>query len=79
MFNFFKGKKNRMFSIQQKRAISSAVQEILRSTQHPELPVDEEISFLLHVDGVESWSWADIKNNNAVQVPIINIWNEMNS
>lgn len=64
-----------MFSIQQKRDISDAVQKVLRATNHPELP-DDEVSFLLHVDGAESWSWADIKNNGAVSDPGINPHNE---
>lgn len=29
-----------------------------------------------HVDGAESWSWADIKNNSAVSVPSVNPHNE---
>lgn len=64
-----------MFSVQQKRQISEAVQRILRETNHPELP-EGEISFLLHVDGAESWSWADIRNNGAVSNPTVNPWNE---
>ena len=64
-----------MFSVQQKRQISEAVQRILRETNHPELP-EGEISFLLHVDGAEKWSWADIRNNGAVSNPTVNPWNE---
>jgi hypothetical protein len=64
-----------MFSINQKREISEAVQKILRDTKHPELP-EGEISFLLHVDGAKSWSWADIRNNGAVKNPGINPHNE---
>jgi hypothetical protein len=64
-----------MFSVNQKREISEKVQQILRETNHPELP-DGEISFLLHVDGAESWSWADIKNNGSVVNPGVNPWNE---
>jgi hypothetical protein len=64
-----------MFSVRQKREISEAVQKILRDTAHPELP-EGEISFLLHVDGAESWSWADIRNNGAVPVPGVNPHNE---
>jgi hypothetical protein len=64
-----------MFSIRQKREISDKVQKILRETNHPELP-DDEIEFHLHVDGAESWSWADIKNNGSVSNPAINPWNE---
>lgn len=65
-----------MFSVQQKREISDAVQKILRDTNHPELPAGE-ISFHLHVDGAEGWSWADIKNNGAIADPGINPHNEM--
>lgn len=65
-----------MFSVQQKRAIAEAVQRVLRETNHPELPTGE-ISFLLHVDGAEAWSWADIRNNGAVTSPGVNPWNEM--
>lgn len=64
-----------MFSVEQKRQISDAVQKILRETNHPELP-QGEIYFDLHVYGAESWSWADIRNNGAVLNPIINPWNE---
>ena len=65
-----------MFSVQQKQDISEKVQKILRETNHPELP-EREIQFSLHVDGVELWSWADIKNNGAVVDPSINPWNEL--
>ena len=64
-----------MFSVKQKRQIADAVQQILRETNHPELPAGE-ISFHLHVDGAEKWSWADIKNNGAVTIPGVNPWNE---
>ena len=65
-----------MFSIQQKRDIANKVQDILRETQHPELP-SSEIQFMLHVDGAESWSWADIRNNGAAPHPGVNPWNEI--
>jgi hypothetical protein len=64
-----------MFSVTQKRAISDAVQKILRDTCHPELP-EGEIQFHLHVDGAESWSWADINNNGTVLNPGVNPYNE---
>ena len=64
-----------MFSVRQKREIANKVQEILRATNHPELP-QGEISFTLHVDGAEAWSWADIKNNGACKNPNVNPWNE---
>lgn len=65
-----------MFSVRQKREIADAIQKILRSTNHPELP-DGEIQFSLHVDGAEAWSWADIRNNGAVTEPGVNPWNEL--
>jgi hypothetical protein len=65
-----------MFSVRQKREISDKVQAILRETNHPELPAGE-INFSLHVDGAESWSWADIRNNGEVLNPGINIHNEL--
>ena len=64
-----------MFSLRQKREIAGAVQKILRNTAHPELPAGE-IQFILHVDGAESWSWADIRNNGAVANPGVNPHNE---
>lgn len=64
-----------MFSVEQKRQISEAVQQVLRATGHPELP-EGEIRFTLHVDGAESWSWADIQNNGAVAAPSVNPHNE---
>ena len=67
-----------MFSVQQKRDISDAVQKVLRNTNHPELP-DHEIRFLLHVEGEAAWSWADIRNNGGVTNPTINPFNERNT
>lgn len=64
-----------MFSVDEKRLIANLVQQILRDTNHPELPA-AEIQFHLHVDGAESWSWADIRNNGAVKNPGVNPWNE---
>lgn len=64
-----------MFSVSQKRQIADRVQALLRKTNHPELP-DGEIRFHLRVEGAESWSWADIKNNGAIKDPSVNHWNE---
>lgn len=64
-----------MFSVRQKREIAAKVQEILRATNHPELP-DGEIKFQLFVRGAESWSYADIRNNGAVTNPGVNPHNE---
>ena len=71
-------KVNIMFSMEQKREISHAIQDVLRRTNHPELPKGE-ITFSIHVEGAEDWSWADIKNNGAVPNPIINPHNEMST
>lgn len=65
-----------MFSVKQKRDIAEAVQKILRSTEHPELPKDREIAFHLHVLGAEEWSFADIRNNAAAVRPNVNPRNE---
>ena len=64
-----------MFSVQQKRDISDAIQKILRDTDHPELP-EHEIRFEIHIEGAKQWSWADIRNNEAVRNPSINPHNE---
>jgi len=64
-----------MFSVDQKREISEKIQRILRETNHPELPTGE-ISFMIHVNGAEAWSWADIKNNGCVPNPSVNPHNE---
>jgi hypothetical protein len=66
-----------MFSVQQKRDISAAVQKILRDTNHAELPTSGEISFNLKVVGAESWSYAEIMNNAAVGDPGVNPHNEL--
>ncbi len=65
-----------MFSTKQKREIAEQVQQILRATNHPELPKDE-IPFSLHVAGAEDWSWADIRNNGTEPNPGMNPWNEL--
>jgi len=64
-----------MFSVAQKRSISDQIQNILQATEHPELPKGE-VTFNLSVEGKESWSWANIKNNGQVKNPSINPWNE---
>jgi hypothetical protein len=64
-----------MFSVREKRLISDAIQQILRATNHPELPYDE-IEFTLHVDGIDSDCWADIANNGSCKNPSINQHNE---
>jgi hypothetical protein len=58
-----------MFTPQQKHDIATKIQAILKETVCDELP-DGEINFILHVDGDEYWSWANIRNNNAAGAPI---------
>jgi len=65
-----------MFSVDQKRSISDAVQKILRDTNHPELP-SGDIDFLLHVEGKDVSCWARIRNNGAIGNAYVNPWNEL--
>lgn len=64
-----------MFSVRQKREIADKVQQILRGTNHPELP-EGKIMFHLYVEGAERWSWARIQDNESVPNPSINLHNE---
>lgn len=67
-----------MFSAAQKCQIAAAVEKILLDLNHPEIP-KERPSFSLHVNGAESWSFADIVPNwtfNKINTPGINPWNE---
>lgn len=66
-----------MFSKRQKMEISKAVEKVILSFNHPEMP-KEKPSFKLHIDGRESWSWADIEPNWTYEnkEPGINSWNE---
>ena len=54
-----------MFSRELKERISNEVQQILKATNDDELP-DGEIQFLLHIDGAEGWSWANVRNNGSI-------------
>lgn len=68
-----------MFSVDEKRKIAEAVEKVLLDLDHPEMPKEKPL-FSLHVDGKESWSWADIKPNWIYDVnnpPGINPWNEV--
>ena len=58
-----------MFSSDMKYMIAEKVKQILKDTQHLELP-EGEINFLLHVDGDESGSWANIHNNGSGEAVI---------
>ena len=58
-----------MFTPQQKREIAMKVQAILQATAHDELP-SGEVSFILHVDGAEDWSWANIRNGSEASLEV---------
>lgn len=67
-----------MFSVEQKKQISSVIEKALLDLNHPEMPKDRP-SFKLHVDGAESWSWADIVPNwtfSDTNKPGVNPFNE---
>lgn len=51
-----------MFSPEEKQKIARAVEKVLLEINNPEMPKFEP-EFKLHVDGAESWSWADIEPN----------------
>ncbi len=65
-----------MLSFEQKKEISEKVQKILQEVKDDELPAGE-IQFILHVDGLEHWSWANIRNSGArnLRVPIYLVQN----
>lgn len=51
-----------MFSIKEKQHIAAVIEKTLLELNHPEMPTEKPV-FTLHVDGKESWSFADIKAN----------------
>lgn len=67
-----------MFSQTEKQKIATEIERLLLSLNHPEMP-KERPNFHLHVDGAESWSWADIKPNWTFggTPPTVNPWNEI--
>jgi len=66
-----------MFSVRQKQLIAKAVEEVLLSLNHPEMP-KEHPRFVLDVYGKESWSWAKIEPNWTFEgwPTTVNPWNE---
>lgn len=58
-----------MLSTGAKKYIADEVQKILQKILDKELP-EGEISFILHVDGAQDWSWANIRNNSARNIPV---------
>ena len=67
-----------MFSQAQKSMIAQEIEKLLLSFNHPEMP-KEKPEFSLHVDGKESWSWADIEpcHHFIDKAPSVNPFNEM--
>ena len=51
-----------MFNQKEKQEIAAIIETVLLSFAHPEMP-DDKPTFHLHIDGKESWSWADIEPN----------------
>ncbi len=51
-----------MFNEKDKQQIAAIIEILLLSYKHPEMP-EEKPEFALHVNGKESWSWADIEPN----------------
>ena len=59
-------------------SIANVIEKCLLELKHPEMP-KEKPNFKLHVDGKESWSWADIEPNwmfNDENPPNVNPFNE---
>ncbi len=68
-----------MFSIKEKQHIASVIEKTLLELKHPEMPT-EKPSFKIHIDGKESWSWADIEPNWKYGIknpPKVNPFNEI--
>ena len=68
-----------MFSVVEKMKIAEVVEKVLLELNHPEMPKEKPV-FKLHVDGKESWSWADIEPNwkyDDANPPNVNPWNEV--
>jgi len=67
-----------MFSLNQKKKLAAIVERAILDLNHPEMPKEKPV-FKLHVDGLESWSWADIAPNwtfDDTNKPDVNPWNE---
>jgi len=69
-----------MFSQEQKRLIAENIEALLLSFNHPEMPKEKPV-FKIHIEGKESWSWADIEPNWKYGIdnpPNVNEFNERN-
>lgn len=68
-----------MFSMEQKQEIAAEIEKLLLSFNHPEMPSDKPI-FVLTVNGIKAWSWAEIKPNwifSDDHPPGVNVFNEI--
>lgn len=61
-----------MLSTYQKRVLARKVQDLLQEIDDDELPLQGEIHFILHIDGAEDWSWANIRNEQDKLLPVPN-------
>jgi hypothetical protein len=69
-------KGDNMFSVKEKQHIAAVLEKTLLELNHPEMPTEKPM-FELHVDGKESWSFADIKPNWTYDGKPGNPWNEV--
>jgi len=68
--------KTNMFSAKEKKFIAKTIEDIIRDLNHPEMD-NENIKFQIHIDGKESWSFADIRENKKDDPDLDkNLWNE---
>jgi hypothetical protein len=67
-----------MFSVEEKQYIADVIEKTLLELNHPEMP-ENKPKFKIHIDGKESWSWADIEPNwtYSDKQPETNHWNEV--
>lgn len=66
-----------MFSVKEKIFIAGEIEKLLLGLNHPEMPKEKPV-FTLHVDGAQSWSWADIIPNWKVTKAMIDERNPFN-
>ena len=67
-----------MFSIAEKQYLAKVVEDAILGLKHPEMS-KERPSFVLSINGKESWSYAIIEPNWTFEenTPDINPWNEI--
>ena len=66
-----------MFSAKKKKHLANCIESLIIAMDHPEMD-NNNVRFKIHIDGKESWSFADITDNNtAAERGIgVNPWNE---